>query len=337
MYPDPLFKIGSQGVYAYGICMAVGIIACFGFLLFTMWYKKFNEEATDKILLIGLFGTGFGIFAAMLFQSVYNYIANPSGGFHLGGMTFIGGLIGGVASFLGVWNLYVYVIAPRAKVKFLKNNMNASLSDALPIIPIGICIAHAFGRLGCFFGGCCFGCPTDAWYGLPCADATVKIDGVMTNLRGVNVVPTQLFEMFFLLALAGVMALLYFKFKLNYNFAVYAVAYGIWRFIIEYFRCEDRGELFPGAQLYPSQIWSIVMVLAGVGYVFLQYYVLSKLMKHPEIKKAEITSELVPAAGETVIVLEEGAELLSGGEDKKEIDYKEDNLISAPEEENKDE
>ena len=121
MYPDPLFKIGSQGVYAYGICMAVGIIACFGFLLFTMWYKKFNEEATDKILLIGLFGTGFGIFAAMLFQSVYNYIANPSGGFHLGGMTFIGGLIGGVASFLGVYFLYMYVVRPRTKIKLLTN------------------------------------------------------------------------------------------------------------------------------------------------------------------------------------------------------------------------
>ena len=77
MHPQPLFEIFGQGVYAYGICMAVGIIACFGFLLFAMWYKNFNEEATDKVLLIGLFGTGFGIFAAMLFQSVYDVIANP--------------------------------------------------------------------------------------------------------------------------------------------------------------------------------------------------------------------------------------------------------------------
>ena len=32
MYPDSLFEIFGQGVHAYGICMAVGIIACFGFL-----------------------------------------------------------------------------------------------------------------------------------------------------------------------------------------------------------------------------------------------------------------------------------------------------------------
>ena len=162
--------------------------------------------------------------------------------------------------------------------------MNASLSDALPFIPIGIAIAHAFGRLGCLFAGCCYGKPTDAWYGLKCAhgwNETLKM-----NMSGVTVIPTQLFEMLFLFALAGVMALLYFKFKLNYNFGVYAIAYGIWRFIIEFFRIDDRGGV-AGAALSPSQILSIIMVLLGVGYIFLQYYVLSKFMKHPELQASK--------------------------------------------------
>ncbi len=291
MFPDSIIpKEWGWGIdiYLYGICMAVGILACFGFLMFTMWKKNFNEDATDKILLIGVFGTGFGIFAAMLFQSVYNYIADPSPNkiFKLEGMTFIGGLIGGVVSFLTVYFLYIYVIAPRTNIKLLQNNMNATLTDALPFIPIGIVIAHAFGRLGCFFAGCCFGGPTDAWYGLPCANATVVINGVSTNLRGVNVVPTQLFECLFLVALGVVMAVLYFKFRFNYNFGLYAIAYGVWRFIIEYVRVDDRGEMFPGAKLYPSQIWSIVMVIAGIAFIFLQYYVLSKHMKHPELQES---------------------------------------------------
>ena len=42
MYPYPLFSIGSVDIYAYGVCMAVGIIACFVFLLWTFWYKNFN-------------------------------------------------------------------------------------------------------------------------------------------------------------------------------------------------------------------------------------------------------------------------------------------------------
>ena len=75
----------------------------FRFSAFYNVEKKFNEDATDKILLIGIFGTAFGIFAAVLFQSVYNFAdalaTNPKAEFKLEGMTFIGGLIGGVSSF----------------------------------------------------------------------------------------------------------------------------------------------------------------------------------------------------------------------------------------------
>lgn len=300
MHPQPIFKIGSLGVYPYGLCMAAGIILCFVFLLLTMKYKKFNGESIDKILIIGVFGTGFGIFAALLFQSVYNYIANPAQDFSLGGMTFIGGLIGGVVSFLAVYFLYIYVVAPRTKIKVLQNHMNATLTDALPFIPIGICIAHAFGRLGCFFGGCCYGMPADqipalSWSGIACAAP----NGYTLSTL---VIPTQLFEMGFLFILAGVMALLYFRFKFNYNFGLYAIAYGIWRFLIEYIRDDARGELFPGAALYPSQIWSIVMVVLGIGFFFLQKYVLAKHMKHPERAQAAVTENgaalAVAGAGE---------------------------------------
>ncbi len=306
MHPQPLFSIGSLSVYPYGICMAVGIIACFAFLMFTMWKKNFNEDATDKILFIGVFGTGFGIFSAALFQGLYNYIENPSGGFSLSGMTFIGGLIGGVVSFLGVYSLYMYVIAPRTKIKFLQNNMNATITDALPFIPAGIAIAHAFGRLGCFFGGCCYGKQTDAWYGLFCARSYSELTGAVT--MGERVVPLQLFEMAFLIVLAAVMIFLYFKFKFNYNFGLYAVAYGIWRFGIEFARGDDRGQ-FIGTALSPSQFWSILMVVIGVGYFFLQYYVLSKYMKHPELQPSVRKSKSGEKAAAVAVSVEgSGAE-----------------------------
>ena len=277
MHPQPLFTMGSLEVYLYGICMALGIISCFGFLMYTMWKKNFNDEATDKILLIGVFGTGFGILSAALFQGLYNYIDNPAGGFNLSGMTFIGGLIGGVLSFLGVYWLYIYVIAPRTKIKLLQNNMNATLTDALPFIPVGIAIAHAFGRLGCFFGGCCYGMEAD--WGLYCAGS--YSNGIYS--QGPKVVPLQLFEMSFLIVLAVVMAVLYFKVKFNYNFGLYAVAYGVWRFCIVFAHDDERGQ-FIGTALSPSQFWSIIMVIVGAGYFFLQYYVLAKHMKHPELQ-----------------------------------------------------
>lgn len=260
-------------VYAYGLCMAAGLIACFAFLLFTMWKKKFNEEATDKILILGVLGAAIGILSAMLFQSIYDYIDKPEEGFHIkGNMTFIGGLIGGALGFLIIYWLYIYVVAPRAKSKLLSNHMNATLTDALPFIPIAIVIAHALGRLGCFFAGCCYGIETDAWIGLP----------VAATKPGVNVVPTQLLEMFFLILLGIVMAVLYFKFKFNYNFALYLFSYGVWRFLIEFIRDDDRGTLL-GSALSPSQIWSVLMCVLAVGYVFLQRYVFEKCMKHPEL------------------------------------------------------
>ena len=147
MHPQPLFTMGSLEVYLYGICMALGIISCFGFLMYTMWKKNFNDEATDKILLIGVFGTGFGILSAALFQGLYNYIDNPAGGFNLSGMTFIGGLIGGVLSFLGVYWLYIYVIAPRTKIKLLQNKSWVSIIIQWTILCIRIFIKYHYRLL----------------------------------------------------------------------------------------------------------------------------------------------------------------------------------------------
>ena len=280
VHHEALFYIFGKGVYLYGICVAVGVLACFAFLYFAMKVKKFNEISSDAVLLIGIVGTGLGFLSGMLFQATYNYIDNPKEGFDLGsGMTFIGGLIGGVVVFLGIWNLYMYVIRPRTKIKWLNGEMNATLTDALPFIPIGITIAHAFGRLGCFFGGCCYGREAD--WGLYCGWGVTH-----------KVIPTQLFEMSFLVVLSVVMAVLYFKFKFNYNFSVYLISYGIWRFAIEFLRDDYRGEFI--GNVTPSQFWSILMVIGGIGYIFAQYYLFSKLMKHPENTVTEAKEEENP-------------------------------------------
>ncbi len=287
MHPEPIFTLFGGGVYLYGICLAAGIVACFAFVLFTMDYKNFNEESSNKILLVGIVATGLGVLMAAVFQGVYDVIAGKE--FSLSGMTFYGGLIGGVSTFLLVWNLYIYVIAPRAKdvvwttkdgkthtvkLKFLQNNMNAGLLDAVPFIPIGIVIAHSLGRLGCFFAGCCHGAETDAWYGIYMYATSLGYSA--------KVVPTQLFECIFLAVLAIVMAVLYFRFKFNCNLGVYCIGYGIWRFIIEYIRNDYRGDFVQG--ITPSQFWAIIMVVLGIGYFFAYHYLFKKWMKHPELQ-----------------------------------------------------
>lgn len=325
MANGPLFSIGSLHVQYYGLCMAAGIIACFAFLYFTMQKLNYNDEAIDKMLIIGICATAFGVFMAMVFQALYDYIEKPSAGFQLGdSMTFFGGLIGGVVSFLIVWNLYVFVVAPRTKSKWLQNNMNASLTDALQFIPIGVTIAHAFGRLGCTFAGCCHGGETTAWYGIwmyvnrnnsgyPISDA-------------VKVVPTQLFECLFLVVLTALMAVLLFKFNFKYNLGVYAIAYGIWRFAIEFVRKDHRGS-FIGA-VTPSQFWSIIIVILGIAYFFIYKYFLFRFEKHPEnqppVRQKKIKA--AAASGENLPASEDIAENLTLDEATKDGDSGEENI-----------
>ena len=267
MYPYPLFTIFGFSFDLYDLFLLLGIVACFIFLLFAFKKAKFNYDAVCTILIVGLFAIPIGIFFAMLFQSVYDFIASPDQGFRLTGrMTYLGGVIGGAGSYLLIYNLYAHVIAPRTKIKWLQNNANFTLVDALPVIPVAIVIATAFGRIGCLCAGCCAGNPTDAWYGLACSSTYPEQ----------KVVPVQLFECLFLFALAAVMSVLYFRFRFKCNFSVYLIGYGVWRFCIEFARGDDRGALF-GA-LSPSQFWCIIMVLLGIGYIFLYRFVLKPRM-----------------------------------------------------------
>ena len=275
MHSDYLFEIFGVGIDLYSIFIAVGIFVCLLFTIFAMKKSGYSPTARDTIITIGIFSIIFGLGFAILFQAFYDYINNPSAGFHIhGGMTFLGGLIGGVITFVGLYFLYVYVINPRLKDgNFFKSNMNKGLWYLVRIAPISITIAHAFGRIGCLFAGCCHGKPTDAWYGIYSYNA------------GTVVVPTQLFEAIFLFVLSGVLALMFFKFHSKDTMAIYLVSYGIWRFVIEYFRADYRGSFIPG--LSPSQFWSIIMVILGIATFFLYRYFDKKI----EDKQKETQSE----------------------------------------------
>ena len=58
------------------------------------------------------------------------------------------------------------------------------------------------------------------------------------------------------------------------------IVYAIWRFIIEYFRADDRGSFIPG--LSPSQFWSIIMVIGGVAIFFIYRHFDPKFVNQKE-------------------------------------------------------
>ena len=272
MYPE--IKIFSLTIDLYTVWFVIGIIACLIFTIIAMKRCGYSKSASDTIIIIGIFAIIIGLLTAILFQAIYDFINNPSAGFKFnGGMTFLGGLIGGVVAFIGIYFLYVYVINPRLKDNnFFKSDMNKGIWYLVRIAPISITIAHAFGRIGCLFAGCCHGHVTTEWYGVWSANAEAKV------------IPLQLYEALFLFVLSGLMIVLLFKYNFKDNMALYMVSYGIWRFVIEYFRADYRGSFIPG--LSPSQFWSIIMVLGGVA-VFFIYRYFDKKIEEKEAKEKE--------------------------------------------------
>lgn len=262
MFPDTLFEIFGIEIDMYAIFILIGLIACFIFTYIAMKKSGYSSSARDMILIIGIFAIALGFLAATLTQSLYDFIAHPEDGFQFTGkMTFLGGLIGGVIVYLGLYFLYIYVINPRLKdSNLLKSDMNKGVWELLRFAPISITVAHAFGRCGCFCAGCCGGIETEAWYGIQFPGETHKE------------IPTQLFEAIFLFAITAVMIVLYFRFKFKYNMTVYLIGYGIWRFLIEFVRgdIEERGKFIPG--LTPSQFWAILMVIGGIAFFFIYRY-----------------------------------------------------------------
>ena len=189
----------------------------------------------------------------MLFQAIYNI--KDRGAFIIDGetgATFAGGLTGGAATFL-----FVYFIFGK------KYESKKYTRDVIDCAACAIPSAHAFGRIGCLMGGCCYGKPTDSPIGI-----------YMVNL-GYKVVPVQLFEAIFLFALATVLIILLFKGK-KHIMELYMLSYGVFRFIIEFFRDDERGTLLTGV-FSPSQIISICLVI-GAGAL----YFVSK--RHKEAK-----------------------------------------------------
>lgn len=244
MLPNPLFL----NVHMYGIMIAVGIL--FAFLVLFRYSKKLGlpGKLTDLVYYDGIVSILLGFGFAALFQATYNYIEHPEKGFHLGeGITFLGGMIGGTVVYLIIWMIF------RKKVP-------GNLYDIMPVIPCMITVGHAFGRIGCFFAGCCYGKPTDSIFG-------VQFPGAYFEHLG-KVHPTQLYEAAFLFVLFGVLTWLLLKKKFQYTMTVYLASYGVFRFLIEFLRYDDRGQL--GKLLSPSQTMSLVFLGLAVLAFFLQ-------------------------------------------------------------------
>lgn len=264
MYPYKVITLpDGSGIYLYDIFILIGVLAAI--ILFRVLADRRRMPAKlENLILIGaVVACVVGYLSAILWQAVYNAI--ETGKFELNsstGATFYGGFIGGA-----VCILLIYFIG--GKILFKKSNEHLRWFTTFANIA-GICVplAHGFGRIGCLTAGCCHGAETDSWIGM-----SQYIEIAQGQYAWRKVIPVQLFEAIFLFLLAAVLLLLFWKGK-GFQLPAYFAGYGVWRFIIEYFRTDDRGATFVSF-LTPSQLTAILMVLIAAVIVAC-YFVIAK-------------------------------------------------------------
>jgi phosphatidylglycerol:prolipoprotein diacylglycerol transferase len=239
-----LFSLGPLTVHTYGVLVAAGFLIG---IAFAVRQAKKEGIPSDKIIDLGFYIILAAIIGSRLLFILVNaghYIANPLDIFKLweGGLVFYGGILFAVPA--GIW----YVS---------KNRLG--LWNIADIFAPSIAIGHAFGRLGCFAAGCCYG---KAAASLPwCVIFTDPNCLAPTN---VALHPTQLYES------AGefinFLILVSFRKYKTFNgqvFMSYLLLYSVLRFTVEFFRGDvERGFIFQNLSV--SQGISIAMFLTGV-------------------------------------------------------------------------
>ncbi len=146
MYPT-LFTIGPLTIHSFGLMVALGVLAA----LYAMtriartgFVENLPEEGVSQLVLCAMLGGAFGARAAYVCEHWSSeYAGRPFMEvfrFDKGGLMFYGGLIGAIV-----------VIALFAHVKKIR------LIRILELCAVGLPLGHAFGRVGCFLNGCCFG------------------------------------------------------------------------------------------------------------------------------------------------------------------------------------
>lgn len=238
----PYIDFGGRLIPMYGFCMVVGILIS-SYIAFIRTKQAGGDG--NSLIVIGASAVGFGLVGAKILYIFVSYgIENAlnqiiSGDFSFlseGGQVFYGGLIGGlIGALLGAW--------------FTHDDLALYCDAIVPCIPLG----HAFGRLGCFFAGCCYGMPYDGICSL--SFPAVGID--------YPTFPVQILEMILNVGIFIILILYTHKEPKRYHVLyLYLLIYSVVRFGLEFV----RGDMVRGISngLSTSQWISIVLFLISI-------------------------------------------------------------------------
>ncbi|MDR0599784.1 MAG: prolipoprotein diacylglyceryl transferase [Treponema sp.] len=233
-------ELGGARIPLYNLMIGIGILCGVLFLDYRIKKEAPPRETELHLYFAVILSIIAGFAGAKVFHAAYMGRGLTLRGFLSGGMTYYGGLISGAA---------VFIACAAAG--------GGNILHMVSMVTPSLVLAHVWGRVGCFLGGCCFGKPARAIPGVvfPAGSIPYRHYG-----GSVAVYPVQLFESAFLSLLFLVMIK---RTPPRLYVPVYMAWYGLFRFCAEFLRGDNRGTLWTGAPP-PSGLISIPLAAAGV-------------------------------------------------------------------------
>lgn len=271
MYPE--INLLGLHIQTYGVMVLIGFFAAY----FTVKIRAKKAGYKTDIFYLSVWALvgGFVLAKVLYWITVAGRMVTAIGSigstitfgaffkdYVLSGFVFYGGLIGGAIAV--AW----YLHDERQKFSDFVNVV-------IPAIPLG----QAFGRIGCFFAGCCYG------------DVCITANTIL---------PVQLVESACNFAIFGILLLVLRNKKRPIGLALYLMMYSVVRFILEFFR-EDtiRGHV---GTLSTAQFMGIFLFVLGVLLLIFEkpiYGLIDKLMLLPTKKMKKEAEAASPEAADT--------------------------------------
>lgn len=254
----PYFEVLGRQIGSYSICALVGLLLC-GVVACKL-AVRFKVAYEDVILLMVVIGVSLLIGGHVLFgitntnklialfqnASSYNFKQILTYlGMCFGGMVYYGGFLGGCVGLL------IYT----------KYNKIVERKIAFDLFAVCVPLFHVFGRIGCFFSGCCYG--MESRFGF-----VIHGNTLIPEINDVRRLPVPLIEAVCNLVIFFILLRLFKKGKENGKMIFYyMLIYPVVRFVLEFFRGDAiRGFLFG---LSTSQWISIGLFVVAVWKLFL--------------------------------------------------------------------
>ena len=237
-----LIEIGPLTIYSYGFFIALAFVLGMGVAKREAAIYDLNPHLVPDLAFYLIISAILGARLLYVLLDPAPFVANPLLilQFWKGGLVFVGGvaLAVGTAWFVLRW----------------KQEPFWSWADAFaPAIAAG----QFIGRVGCLMAGCCYGKPSSVPWAI-----TFTHPQSLAPLH-IPLHPTQIYH-----SLAGLITcliLLGLRSRLpvpGQRFGLFLILYAGFRFVIEFFRGDFRGEL---GSLSLTQVAALLVLLAGLG------------------------------------------------------------------------